>query len=215
MTTTLVLCIPDPNLPFTVTTDASDFAVGAVLQQDQGQGPQPVAYTSRKMNPAEWNYPAHDKELLTIMHALAKWRVYLHGRPFTIYSDHATLTHLKNQPNLNAKQVRWLGKMQDFDFKIVHIPGKQNIVTDALSRQANSPQRDYCNPYLHPPKPGSKYPWISLHSSPKPRPDMMQLWSLWTPSPKWYTSLQPRPLPPLQKQPNSSLSTSSDYMAYP
>src|SRR3954469_21047544 len=69
------------------------------------------------------------------MHALAKWRVYLHGRPFLIYSDHATLTHLKNQPNLNPKQVRWLGKMQDFDFKIVHIPGKQNVVADTLSRQ--------------------------------------------------------------------------------
>ena len=50
-----------------------------------------------------------------------------------IYSDHATLTHLKNQPNLNPKQVRWLGKMQDFNFKIVHIPGKQNVVADTLS----------------------------------------------------------------------------------
>src|SRR3954451_795746 len=69
------------------------------------------------------------------MHALAKWRVYLHGRPFLIYSDHATLTHLKNQPNLNPKQVQWLGKMQDFEFKIVHIPGKQNVVADTLSRQ--------------------------------------------------------------------------------
>jgi hypothetical protein len=87
------------------------------------------------MNVAERNYPAHDKELLAIMHALAKWRVYLHGHPFIIYSDHATLTHLKNQPNLNPKQVRWLGKMQEFDFKIVHIPGKQNIVADTLSRQ--------------------------------------------------------------------------------
>jgi hypothetical protein len=79
MTSTPVLCIPNPELPFTVTTDASDFAMGAVLQQDQGQGPQPVAFTSRKMNAAERNYPAHDKELLAIMHALAKWRVYLHG----------------------------------------------------------------------------------------------------------------------------------------
>jgi RNase H-like domain found in reverse transcriptase/Reverse transcriptase (RNA-dependent DNA polymerase) len=137
MTSTPVLCIPDPDKPFTVTTDASDFAMGAVLQQDQGQGPQPVAFTSRKMNPAERNYPAHDKELLAIMHALAKWRVYLQGRPFVIYSDHATLTHLEHQPNLNPKQVRWLGKMQDFHFKIVHIPGKQNVVADTLSRQSD------------------------------------------------------------------------------
>src|SRR5438045_6372556 len=79
------------------------------------------------------------------------------------------------------------------------------------SRPVNNPQQDYCNPYPYPPRHGSKYPWISSPSSPKPRPDMMQLWSLWTPSPKWYTSLQPRPLLQLLKQPNSSLSTSSDY----
>jgi RNase H-like domain found in reverse transcriptase len=53
MTQAPILCIPDPDQPFMVTTDASDFAVGAVLQQDKGQGPQPVAFTSRKMNPAE------------------------------------------------------------------------------------------------------------------------------------------------------------------
>ena len=53
MTATPVLCIPNPDLPFTVTTDTSDFAMGAVLQQDQGKGPQPVAYTSWKMNAAK------------------------------------------------------------------------------------------------------------------------------------------------------------------
>ena len=53
MTNAPVLVIPDPELPFMVTTDASDFAAGAVLSQDQGQGLQPVAFTSHKMNPAE------------------------------------------------------------------------------------------------------------------------------------------------------------------
>ena len=91
MISTLVLCIPDPNLPFTVTTDASDFAVGAVLMQDQGQGPQPVTFTSCKMNSHERNYAAHEKETLTIMHALVKWHVYLEGRHFTAFTDHATL----------------------------------------------------------------------------------------------------------------------------
>jgi RNase H-like domain found in reverse transcriptase len=105
MTTAPILCILDPDLPFTITTDASDFAVGAVLQQDQGQGPQPVAFTSRKMNPAERNYPAHDKELLAVIHALKKWRVYLEGRPFIVYSDHATLRHLQKQPSLSQRQA--------------------------------------------------------------------------------------------------------------
>ncbi|TMC24502.1 MAG: hypothetical protein E6J34_00380, partial [Chloroflexi bacterium] len=103
-----VLCIPDPNLAFVVTTDASDFAVGAVLTQDQGQGPQPVAFISRKMNSHERNYAAHEKETLAIMHALKKWRVYLEGRHFTVYTDHATLRHFPEQPDLTRRQARWM-----------------------------------------------------------------------------------------------------------
>jgi hypothetical protein len=109
MTEAPVLCIPDPELPFTVTTDASDFAVGAVLMQDKGQGPQPVAFTSRKMNSHERNYAAHEKETLAIMHALIKWRVYLEGRHFIIYTDYATLRHFPTQPNLSRRQARWIG----------------------------------------------------------------------------------------------------------
>jgi hypothetical protein len=100
MTQAPVLCIPSPDLPFLVTTDASDFAVGVVLAQDQGQGPQPVAFISHKMNPHERNYAAHEKETLAIMHALKKWRVYLEGRHFTVYTDHATLKHFLEQPDL-------------------------------------------------------------------------------------------------------------------
>jgi hypothetical protein len=73
MATMPVLCIPDPALPFTVTTDASDFAIGAVLSQDHGHGPQPVAFTSHKMNEHECNYATHKKETLAVMHALKKW----------------------------------------------------------------------------------------------------------------------------------------------
>ena len=128
-----VLCIPDPALPFTVTTDASNYAVGAVLCQDQGNGPQPVAFTSRKMNDHERNYATHEKETLAVMHALKKWRVYLEGRHFIVYTDHATLRHFPDQPDLTRRQARWTEKMQDYDFEIKYIPGKQNIVADALS----------------------------------------------------------------------------------
>ena len=74
-----VLILPDPSLPFVVHTDASGFAVGAVLQQDQGKGLQPIAFLSKKMLDAETRYPVHEQELLAIIQALTAWRHYLHG----------------------------------------------------------------------------------------------------------------------------------------
>jgi RNase H-like domain found in reverse transcriptase/Reverse transcriptase (RNA-dependent DNA polymerase) len=70
LTTTPVLLLPDSTKPFMVTTDASDYAIGAVLTQDQGKGEQPVAYESRKLSSAEQNYAIHEKELLAIIHAI-------------------------------------------------------------------------------------------------------------------------------------------------
>ena len=70
MTSAPILLLPDPNKPFTITTDASDFAIGAVLTQDKGKGEQPVAYESRKLSPAEQNYAVHEKELLAIVHVI-------------------------------------------------------------------------------------------------------------------------------------------------
>ena len=69
-----VLRIPDFELPFVVTTDASLVSVGAILEQDFGQGLQPVAYESRKLNPAETRYSAYERELLGIVWAIGKWR---------------------------------------------------------------------------------------------------------------------------------------------
>ena len=72
-----VLCTPDPKLPFWVMTDASGHAIGAVLSQDQGGGLRPIAFESRKLSPAERNYPIHKQELLAIIHALKTWCHYL------------------------------------------------------------------------------------------------------------------------------------------
>ena len=96
-----VLLIPDPSKAFTVTTDASDFTVGAVLSQDQGQGDQLVAFESRKLSPAELNYPVHEKELLAIVHTLRLWKTYLEGQRFTVITDHASLEYIKTQHNLS------------------------------------------------------------------------------------------------------------------
>jgi len=135
LTTAPVLLIPDPTKPFTLTTDASDIAIGAVLTQDCGKGEQPVAYESRKLSAAEQNYPTHEKELLAIIHALRLWRTYLEGQQFTVITDHASLEYIKTQSNLSKRQARWLDTLQSYDFQVRYRPGKMNIVADALSRQ--------------------------------------------------------------------------------
>ena len=135
-----ILTSPDPNLPYVVTTDASGFATGAILQQDQGKGLQPIAFMSHKMNPAQRNYPVHEQELLAIIRSLHEWRHYLHGAKFQVVTDHMSLKHFMNQPTLSARQARWSEFMQEFDFEIVHRPGKQNEAADALSRRPDHEQ---------------------------------------------------------------------------
>jgi hypothetical protein len=130
-----VLAIPDIALSYAVTTDASGFAVGATLSQDQGKGLQPIAFLSHKMNDHERNYPVHEQELLAVIIALKEWRHYLHGRPFHIITDHQSLRYLSTQPHLSPRQVRWSEFLQQFDFTIEYKPGKLNVAADALSRR--------------------------------------------------------------------------------
>jgi hypothetical protein len=130
-----VLATPDPALPYTVITDASDFAVGGVLCQDQGHGLQPISFESCKLGPAQLNYPVHEKEMFAIIHCFTKWRHYLEGATSRVITDHASLKHLHTQPTLSRRQARWMEFMSRFDFTIDYQPGKDNIVADALSRR--------------------------------------------------------------------------------
>ncbi|KAJ9522820.1 hypothetical protein QJQ45_023603 [Haematococcus lacustris] len=127
---------PDFSLPFTVKTDASLFAIGAVLtQQDSSDAEYVVAYESRKLNPAQVNYPAHERELLAVLHALTTWRHYLLGRPFIVETDNSATTHVLTQSNLTGRQMRWTQRLAEFDITFVHKAGKHHTVPDALSRR--------------------------------------------------------------------------------
>src|SRR5437868_1229306 len=106
LTTAPILLLPDPTKQFTVTTDATDFAIGAILSQDQGKEQQPVAYESRKLTSAEQNYPIHEKELLAIVYAIKLWRPYLEGQRFIVITDHASLEYIKTQHNILRRQAR-------------------------------------------------------------------------------------------------------------
>jgi len=130
-----VLASPDPTRKFIITTDASDFAIGAALSQHFDDGERPIAFHSKKLSPAESNYPVHEKELLAVIRALKEWRCFLDGQHFTVITDHKSLIYLQTQPHLSNRQTRWLEFLSAFNFTIQYKPGKSNLVADALSRR--------------------------------------------------------------------------------
>jgi RNase H-like domain found in reverse transcriptase/Integrase zinc binding domain len=137
-----VLQLADPGKPYIVTCDASDIGISAVSEQESENGPHPVAFASRKLSGAERNYPVHDRELLAIVYALKEWRPYLHGSQFVIKTDHHPLRYLDTQTNLSKRQMRWMETLQEYDYEIVYVQGKFNVVADALSRISESPSSE-------------------------------------------------------------------------
>ena len=124
-----MLRILDLDKEFVVCTDPCKRGLGGVLMKDG----QVVCYESQKMNDHDENYPTHDLELETIIHALTMWRNYLLGRRFLLMNDHIGLRYLFDQQNMNAKKAKWLATISKFDFQIRHIKGKENMVAYALS----------------------------------------------------------------------------------
>ena len=136
ITTAPVLLNPSDDDPFRLETDASEYAIGAVLSQKQGDKWHPVAYLSKALNPTERNYEIYDREMLAIMISLKEWRHYLMGavHEFEIWTDHQNLQYFKKPQMLNRRQANWLTKLSQYHFTLHHIPGKQNTKADVLSR---------------------------------------------------------------------------------
>lgn len=134
LTSSDVLQYPDMSAPFILTTDASNFAIGAVLSQGTVGKDRPVAYASRTLSKSEENYSAIEKELLAIDWATRHFRPYLFGKKFTLYTDHQPLTFALNLKTPNSKLVKWRLRLSEFNFTPIYKPGKQNVVADALSR---------------------------------------------------------------------------------
>lgn len=130
VTTDPILVYPDFKKKFVLTTDASNFAIGAVLSQDN----RAVCYASRTLNEHEVKYSTIEKELLAIVWATKYFRPYLFGHKFTIRTDHKPLQWLHNLKEPNSKLQRWKIKLEEFNFDIEYLSGRENKVADALSR---------------------------------------------------------------------------------
>src|SRR6185369_2869174 len=132
-----VLAYPNKEHPFTLTTDASNIALGAVLTQWDPEKEREfvIAFASKALSPAEQNYDATDREALAVIWAIRKYNHYLHGRHFTVYTDHKALLSIimKLEPR-GKRRARWVNELQQYNFTIGHIKGEKNFITDALSR---------------------------------------------------------------------------------
>jgi hypothetical protein len=111
--------------------DACKEGLNGVLSQNG----QVECYQPRKLKEHEKLYATHDLEFAAIVHALKMWRHYLMSKRFELRTDHCGLKYLFGQPSLNSKQSMWLEFLNEYDFDIKHIRGKENKVADTLSKR--------------------------------------------------------------------------------
>jgi hypothetical protein len=143
ITSERTLIIPQPGKPFRMETDTSDYAVAAILSQQDEEGKwRPVAFMSKSLNDAERNYEIYDKEMLAVMKGFYEWAHYLKGNDeiTEVLTDHQNLTYFRKPQNLNRRQARWIMDLQEYNFTIKHQPGKTNMKADLLSRRVDYPK---------------------------------------------------------------------------
>jgi hypothetical protein len=126
---TPILKVVDPDKDFTICVDASKEGLAGVLTKKWHV----IFYESRKLKEQKKNYVTRDLELAAVIHALKMWRHYIMAKKFLLLTDNSGMKYLFNQPDLNARQARWVAFLSEFDFEVIHIKGKENKVADYLS----------------------------------------------------------------------------------
>ncbi len=149
LVTAPILTYPTREGHFVLSTDASDVGIGAVLEQEQEEGGRVankvIAYASKTLSDSQHHYCMTNKELLAVVMAVELFKYYLTGRHFTVVTDHASLTWLRNFREPEGMVARWISRLQPFDFAIVHRPGKHHSHADGLSRRTSRPcKRETC-----------------------------------------------------------------------
>jgi len=142
-----ILAHPNKIGLFTVTTDASDFALGAVLSQIQDDNKDyVVSYASKKLNDTEQRYHINEKEGMAAFWAIhKKYRRFIQGRHFKLVTDSKTLEAMikKTEPKWQSMRIaRWVMALQEYDYEVEHRAGSLNAVADALSRNPIYQKKD-------------------------------------------------------------------------
>ncbi|GFT10575.1 retrovirus-related Pol polyprotein from transposon 297 [Trichonephila clavipes] len=134
----------DFSKPFLIRTDASNYALGAVLLQGEDKEEHPVEFASRLLNPAKRNYSSTEREALAVVWAVNKFRGYIDGASITVASDHQPLRWLMKLKSPTGRLARWALQLQSFNLNMEYIPGKSNVIADMLSRPACKEENELC-----------------------------------------------------------------------
>eukprot|EP00079_Xenopus_tropicalis_P036631 XP_017950402.1 PREDICTED: uncharacterized protein LOC108644505 [Xenopus tropicalis] len=128
----------DPLLRTELIVDASPVGLGAILVQYKQDNPSPhiISYASRSLTTTEMKYSQSEKESLAVVWGCEHFHLFIYGAPFTIITDHQALITIFGNPRaeMPARIERWGLRLQGYDYKIVHRPGKNNNPADYISR---------------------------------------------------------------------------------
>jgi hypothetical protein len=129
-----LLQYPDFSKEFCIITDASKQACGGVLTQTYDEIQLPVAYASRSFTKGESNKNTTEQELAAIHWAINYFRPYIYGKHFVVKTHHRPLTYLFSMRNPTSKLTRMRLDLEEYEFTVEYLKGKDNHVADALSR---------------------------------------------------------------------------------
>ncbi len=134
MTCLFVFIVLEWKLEFHVHTNASNFALGAMLNHNPNKTiDRPVYYVNILMNNTKKNYTTIEKEALAMIYVVKKFKHYLLGNNFTFFVDHQALLYLVNKPIVTGQIAKWLLLLQEFDFKVIFKPGWVHFLPNQLS----------------------------------------------------------------------------------
>ena len=162
LSTTPILVFPTRDDTFILDTDASHYAMGAVLSQRQDNEERVISYGSKKFSKAEQMYCVTRKELLSVYYFVTKYKHYLLGKKFIIRTDHKSLTWMLNWRKPNTSQYcSWIAELEIYDFEIQHRHGKSHANADGLSRETSCEQ---CEVSHEDPKKKRNYKVVESHT---------------------------------------------------
>ena len=137
-----ILAYPDLNKPYSLYTDASDYAIGGILTQDVEGGERVIQYVSHQLTPNRLHYAVIEKEAFALVYCITKLKQYLLGADVTCYTDHKPLKSLFTAEMKNTRIQRWAILIDEYQVKIKYKRGIHNVRADALSRIRIKPTPD-------------------------------------------------------------------------